>query len=541
MKTIQKKEFKKLRIPATWCLVVGLFLCLNLATWCQTSTVVIAEVMYDHPLYDNETTRTGHAGEFLSLYNYGEEDIDISGWRIEITDLLASPQKQYSYTIPSQTILQESSLAVIASRPSNIIFDVLAFYEAETPEEADEHVLLYTSDLAFPDTRSQIRIYDSKKTLQDELIYDGKSDAIPNEPLLRAENPVNRNRPLSNTVSILREKIIVKEGKRIISRADYFTPDPELTVQLFSYSPDSYDYEVAPSILGNKTKTENLSLSGTVKQNKDYIASTIASTQVIESGKVSFMAEEEIVLNPGFEIKDGAAFEATVERDSFHLITMLTYNLWGTHTHYEIEIHGMVIERSKAAVVAVQEVWRPYNFKKLKCITGLKGNMYATIAGLYGIGMLWNPDIVGNPIQKTYKKIKTPNDNDKKRAYMVAEFRDFCFVSTHYSTNADHRTKMTNKILNNALVKKCLNSGKPVYIAGDMNARPDENPIKLFTDNGFVVLNDESMIDLILEYNKNPYHKIMERGRHCAPFTEEIWEDQKISDHKPYRVKVKIK
>ncbi len=74
-----------------------------------------------------------------------------------------------------------------------------------------------------------------------------------------------------------------------------------------------------------------------------------------------------------------------------------------------------------------------------------------------------------------------------------------------------------------------------------MNARPTESSIQLFTEKGFVVLNDKSMIDLILEHNKNPYHRIIERGIHCAPFTEDSWEDQQISDHKPYRVKVKIK
>lgn len=53
------------------------------------------------------------------------------------------------------------------------------------------------------------------------------------------------------------------------------------------------------------------------------------------------------------------------------------------------------------------------------------------------------------------------------------------------------------------------------------------------------------MIDLILEKNTNQNHKLIERGRHLAPFPPEMWEsgagDNRISDHKPYRVKVKIR
>ena len=560
MKTIQKRELKKLRIPAIWCFTLSLFLCLNLAAWCQTSTVVIAEVMYDHPLYDNEATKTGQKGEFMSLYNYGDEDVDISGWRIEITDLLASPQKQYSYTIPSKTILQESSVAVIASCPSNIIFDVLAFYEAETPEEADENVLLYTSDLAFPDTRSQIRIYDNRKQLQDELIYDGKSDAIPSEPLLRATNQVNTWRPIKETVSIQRKAITIDNGKHIIARINYFLPTPE-TVKLFDFVIDEFSDISNSSALPDSP----LSLSGTVNGNQSHTASNIESSQTITSGKVSYMAEESIVLEPGFEVQSGAEFTATIEPDSFHHLKIMTYNLKGNHTDYKK--HGQVVKKSGADIVAIQEVRGNKNFKKLKKESGYRGNRCFTIGIVhYGIGILWNSKTIGFPIAKSYNTIWTWslfNDKEKdfRRAYMVAEFQEFCFVSTHYSVDKSYRKEMTDSILSNKLVKKCQQKGKPIYIAGDLNADYQDSEITCFRNAGFEVLNNTKtekdketgknryvdatrpkggMPDLILEYNVNPNHKTIEKGIYTPEGWRDTWFEQ-ISDHLPYLVKVKIR
>ncbi len=553
-----KTPLKKLRIhwiPVLCCFVPSLFLDLNFTANCQTSTVVIAEVMYDHPLHDNETVLPAFTGEFMSLYNYGEEDVDISGWRIEITDLLVSPQKQYTYTIPARTILPGSSVAIIASRPSKSSFDVISFYEVESPEEADEYILLYTSDLAFPDTRSQLRVYDAEKRLQDELIYDGMSDALPNEPLLRATNLVNALRPMKETVSIQRKTITINEDKHIISRINYFLPNPE-TVKLFEFVIDEFSYISNTSVLSEPP----LSLSGTVNDNQSHIASNIESSQVIKSGKVSYIAEESIVLESGFEVQSGADFTATLEPDSFHHVKIMTYNLCGKRTDYRK--HGQVVKGSKADIVAIQEVKGNKNFKKLKNESGYNGNRCFTMGiAHYGIGILWNSETVGFPIAKSYNTIWTwtlsNKETDLRRAYMVAEFNDFCFVSTHYSTDGYYRKRMTECILGDKLVQKCMNAGKPVYIAGDLNADYKSTEIQGFKNAGFIILNNTekdkdnghyidatrlsgSMIDLILEYNTKPNHLLMDRGTYTPVGWRDTWFTE-ISDHLPYLVKVKIR
>ncbi len=226
--------------------------------------------------------------------------------------------------------------------------------------------------------------------------------------------------------------------------------------------------------------------------------------------------------------------------------------------------HAKIIKSSGADVVAIQEVGGRRKFNTLRNETGFKGRMCATVNILnfykYGIALLWNEAKLGKPIAVTNHKIKTPNDRtDNNRAYIIAEFNDFCIIATHLSTNTDDNKKIVTAILDEDIVK---NYQKPVYIAGDLNPRPkDGNPrqsdgyetIKTLQANEFEMLSNTdrndpeyytnhatrpngSQPDLILGYNTNPNSEIIWRGvpdGSDRTFT--------ISDHLPYCVKVKIK
>ncbi len=544
---------------ATLWLMAILFFCSCLPSRAQTSTVVIAEVMYDHPLYDNETVSVAHAGEFMSLYNYGEEDVDIGGWRVAIAGL-AGNRGQTAYAIPANTVLPGMSLAVIVSRPASGTFDIGNFYGMADSANSG-NIVLYASTLAYPDTRSLIRVYDARNRIEDELVYDGLSAPLSGEPLLRATNAVNPERPLSSTVSIQREKIVIDEGIRVISRSDYYAYGSERPVRLFHYHPEDYSYTAPMSAIMGEVP-ENMSLEEAVTEDKDYRTKTIVSSQIIAGGKTQYWAEEGITLGPGFEVKPGAEFYADVEPDSVHLLKMMTYNLKGKHTEYKE--HAKVVKKATPDVVAVQEVRGLRKFRILKEKSGYNGERFCIIAD-YGIGMLWKESMVGKPVaikKKLISVVNWDNEADLIRGFLVAEFRDFCFVSTHMSLDKATRKKMANKILNNSLVQECQEHGKPVYIAGDMNEDPEDEEkspaVQIWEKNGFELLNSVervsgtskfvdstqqggTMIDLILEHNVNQNHKTISRG---VPMTKEerdqFFED-KISDHFPYSVKVKIK
>lgn len=308
----------------------------------------------------------------------------------------------------------------------------------------------------------------------------------------------------------------------------------------------------------------NLPLSGTVNGNQYQKGSVIESTQVIESGKTTYLAEEEIILEEGFEVMDGAEFEVLFDRDSFHIVTMMTYNLW-THSNAKYTEHAKVIKNIHADVISLQEVHGGNNnFEKLKSIeNGYDGRMYVLKTGTpdYGIGMLWNKNTIGKPIDIQNHPINITDhqyDKDKKRGYIIAEFRDFCFVATHFSLDPQYQNKMADMILEDNIVQRCTTTGKPVYIAGDMNTQPEGTAIKIFKEKNFLVLNDTTkvpdrtkyvdstmfggaMIDLILEHNTNPYRKVIDRGIALSEANRKSGWLKKISDHFPYFVKLKVK
>jgi endonuclease/exonuclease/phosphatase family metal-dependent hydrolase len=237
-------------------------------------------------------------------------------------------------------------------------------------------------------------------------------------------------------------------------------------------------------------------------------------------------------------------------------ITFMTYNI----QKQSYRKNGKLIYDSGADVVAVQEIRGKANYRKITAETGMNGIRAITMGeGIsfleYGIALLWKP-YLGTPAitRKTIHRRKGSSDGDTRRAYIIAEFNDFCFVATHYSTDRSDREAMSTAILAENAVQKCINLGKPVYIAGDLNEQIHEEPeaIDILTEGGFAILNnkerDESnrymdkttqggrMIDLILEYNTNPKRETIYRGiPACSDSTFTI------SDHRPYVVKRIIK
>ena len=227
-------------------------------------------------------------------------------------------------------------------------------------------------------------------------------------------------------------------------------------------------------------------------------------------------------------------------------ITIVTYNLYRSFPHNtqsdRIPQFASIIKSCNPDLVAVQEIRDFANLLQLKNASGLEGERYNTLP-FYGIGIMWHSRL-GTP--KITNKSISPSTNStdvEKRAYIIAEFEDFYFISTHYSTDANERDKMSADII--TFVK---NTTKPVYIAGDLNATPNEQSIIYLTNNNFVLLNDinhktysviapSKLIDLILGYKKNSTsHSIVSRGIPVFP-NEEM---KSISDHFPYYVTVNI-
>jgi len=234
-------------------------------------------------------------------------------------------------------------------------------------------------------------------------------------------------------------------------------------------------------------------------------------------------------------------------------ITFMTYNLLtNTGLNFQssrISKLSQIISASGADIVAVQEVCGNSNFNNLKSQTGMNGSWFDIgnfpLYG-YGIGILWKSSL-GTPTITNYKVTHREGSNDSEdRAFMVAEFDNFCFISTHFALDAIDRDTMTARI-----IRVANTLGKTVFVGGDFNAPPTYRCMITFQNNGFEILNDlnhltypsdnpTSLIDMILGFRKNPSdvrYTVIERGIPTPPsgisFTD-------ASDHLPYYVKVEL-
>ena len=241
-------------------------------------------------------------------------------------------------------------------------------------------------------------------------------------------------------------------------------------------------------------------------------------------------------------------------------LIIMTYNIQRCK---EPEKHAAVINASNPDIVSIQEMKHQSRYDKVKQKTGLSGKFSyfppkPPLNIRSGHATLWKTTTVGTPTcrHEIINLPQTDSYNIKKAAYTALYFRDFNFVSTHYPPKYTiNKNAMSDAILNDGVSSSAV---KPVYMAGDFNCNPDSEVIKKFTNptppnqyHTFDVLNNLAkeangkyidwtgpdgvghMIDLILGNNRNSNKEILEQG---IP-----WYDNEITDHKPYRVKIKIK
>lgn len=236
-------------------------------------------------------------------------------------------------------------------------------------------------------------------------------------------------------------------------------------------------------------------------------------------------------------------------------ITFMTYNLRRDNSAVSntqssrLPALARVINCTNPDIVALQEVHHSYNFENLKIETGLHGGdmcLTETLLADYGIGIIWKTSL-GTPITT---KILVDTEPEKS-PILIAEFANFCFISTHYHAEF-------NKI-SDAIITFAKSVDKPVYIGGDFNMNfnaDDENKdpaLMKFIENDFVIFNKPGDItapnsgtnkDLIIGYKKNTtVHNVISTGIPVFP-NENLkfidGQNMNTSDHLPYYVTIKL-
>lgn len=232
----------------------------------------------------------------------------------------------------------------------------------------------------------------------------------------------------------------------------------------------------------------------------------------------------------------------SADRDkSFRLMSYNIHRGEGMDGKTDIERIGDVISKIKPEVVALQEVDsvvnRSGNINIIKMLAEQTG-MYATFGysilhdgGKYGNGVLTKE----KPIAIT--KIAVPG-KDEARTALIIELDKYVVINTHLSLTNEERLESV-KIINETV----KHYNKPLFLLGDLNAEPHEDPIKWLEDNDWQILTNiktptfpsivpNVTIDYILGYKG--------KGRKYKVKKTEVIEEKIASDHRPIYVDVNI-
>ena len=174
---------------------------------------------------------------------------------------------------------------------------------------------------------------------------------------------------------------------------------------------------------------------------------------------------------------------------TFRLMCYNVRNCKGADNEVSYERVAEVMRRCRPEVIAVQELDSmttrypgQYVLGNLAELTGMKATFCHSIeyrGGRYGVGLLSRT----KPLSVRRVPLPCPRE---PRVLLIAEFKNYYVLVTHWSLKAEYRTR-TAHILNNLLKEL---QQKPVFLCGDFNARPGEESMAVLAE-GFKVLEKE--------------------------------------------------
>ncbi|WP_029904366.1 endonuclease/exonuclease/phosphatase family protein [Prevotella sp. 10(H)] len=151
--------------------------------------------------------------------------------------------------------------------------------------------------------------------------------------------------------------------------------------------------------------------------------------------------------------------------------------------------------------------------------------------GKYGVGILSKK----RPL--SWKNIPLPG-KEEKRTLLMVEFREYIVFATHFSLTEDDRKTSVN-IIN----EQAKSYNKPVFLIGDLNAKPDSEEIKSLSVNWKMLNNPKKntfpadkpdrVIDYIFGYTA--------KGKTYSVIKTEVVDEAVASDHRPLFSDIRLK
>lgn len=234
-----------------------------------------------------------------------------------------------------------------------------------------------------------------------------------------------------------------------------------------------------------------------------------------------------------------AIFAIGATTASAQKVRVMTYNVRNGHGVdgvKDIKRCAEVINDARPHVIAVQELDsmsrrnKKYVLGELAQLTGYHDYYHRTIpykGGAYGIGILSRKEALSVDFHPLPCR-KEP------RGLLIVEFKKYYLLCTHLSLNQEDRVTSVGIIRD--IVSKL---DKPVFIAGDMNARPNSKPMKAFKE--FTqVLNDENKFTIPSNKPRSCIDYILGANGSFKVLKDYVYYGTIASDHLPLYVDVKI-
>jgi len=158
-------------------------------------------------------------GEFASIYNYGDVEVDISGWSV------VSDGQGQTFTFPEGSIMQPRARFFVAHTNVHLNFrleHLFYWFRLGTNDR-----VFYESRIIHANGGESFRLYRADGTTQDSIFYEGTSRRTQN-PRLEAYNAMGISG--RECVSLQRHNVTVDEnGAIVFCRLDWVTNRVALT------------------------------------------------------------------------------------------------------------------------------------------------------------------------------------------------------------------------------------------------------------------------------------------------------------------------
>lgn len=135
-----------------------------------TNRVVISEIMYDSPLNEVITVTPYSNGEFIELYNFEDNSVDLSGWKLTGSGVTET------FVFPANTVISSHGFLIIAYRYLNSDFILDSIYQGFSRNEPDAYVEpIYQRKIILSNSGETLTLIDSAGNVVDYIEYDGTS------------------------------------------------------------------------------------------------------------------------------------------------------------------------------------------------------------------------------------------------------------------------------------------------------------------------------------------------------------------------------